>query len=136
MTDDAGTPLEAIVVGSVAITARALQSAAPDLTIVQWRLLVLLANRGPLTVGELADRLGVTSSAVSRLVRRVADRSLVVTRRSAADRRTRSVAVSPAGAELVALVVAARRNDLDRVELRPDDRASIERLADAFRHFG
>ncbi len=123
------------MVGSVAVTARAIQAAAPDLTLVQWRLLVLLSSRGPLTIGELAERLGVTSSATSRLVRRVADRSLVRTSRPAADRRNRRVALSAPGRALVERVIAARNRELGRVAVDPGDQASIDRLAEAFREF-
>jgi DNA-binding MarR family transcriptional regulator len=128
--------LEAVVVGAVAVTARALQASHADLTIVQWRVLILLTSVGePLSMGDLAIRLGSTRSATSRLVGRLVRRSLVDVREAAHDRRSRIVLLTPAGNDLVKRVRANRTRELERVAIHAADAAAIVRLGEAFRQF-
>ena len=71
----------------VAVAARSLAVAAPaDVTLPQYRALVVLAARGPTRVGDLADALGIHPSTATRLCDRLVDRRLV---RRAVDRTNR-----------------------------------------------
>lgn len=125
--------LEAIVVGSVAVTARALQRAGTELTLVQWRALVVLREAGrPLAIGSVADGLGSSASATSRQLSRLAVRGLVAGRRSHEDRRTRLVELTASGRALVERVVAERDRELASLAVRPGDVRAVERLATAF----
>lgn len=135
--DDDEAPLhalEAIVVGAVAVTARALQASGADLTLVQWRLLVVLASREePQSVGMVAAGVGATSSATSRLAGRLVGRGLVNRQRDPDDGRSSLLSLTPRGADLVALVLAHRQAWLRHLVLTADERAALPGLAAAFR---
>ncbi len=129
--------LEDIVVGSVALTARALQAAHADLTIVQWRSLILLAREpSPLSIGQLAERLQATSSACSRLVGRLWARGLLYRQRDPGNGRSTLVWIAPAGATLVGEVLDRRAEALRDLEIDAEIRPAIALLADAFRLLG
>ena len=55
----------------VAVAARSLADAGEDVALTQYRSLVVLASRGPQTVAELADLVGVTPPTASRLCDRL-----------------------------------------------------------------
>lgn len=98
----------------VAIAARSL-AAAGDVTLPQYRALVVLASRGPQRVVDLAVLLGVTPSSATRLVDRLVRSGLVRRTRERADRRALRVALSPAGRTLVAEVGKRRRVEFERL---------------------
>ena len=126
--------LEAIVTGSVAVTARALADAGSELTLVQWRALVVLAaSDAPLTIGDLAREVGASPSGMSRLVRRLVARGYVSSRYERADRRKRRLVVSDRGRDLVARIVALRDRELAGLSIDPGDTPAIARLGEAFR---
>ena len=78
--------LERLVVGSVAITERAIAAAGTDLTFVQWRVLLIVGEQpAGATVGEIAGRIGARGSPASRLISRLKGRGVV---RAERDRRT------------------------------------------------
>jgi DNA-binding MarR family transcriptional regulator len=125
--------LEAIVGGSVALTARALAGAGSELTIVQWRALVVLhASEVPMTIGELARRVGASPSAMSRLVRRLMTRGYVASHAERADRRERRVVVTDRGHELVERIVAIRDEELRSLPIDAADGPAVARLGRAF----
>ena len=74
---------------SSAITARSLSSVNEDVTLPQFRSLVVLATAGPQTVSALADRLAVHASTMTRMCNRLVTRGLVV-RAPSASRSPRS----------------------------------------------
>ena len=81
---------EAVLTASralVAVAARSLATAAAtEVTLPQYRALVVLAAKGPLRVGELAEALGIHPSTATRLCDRFVERKLV---RRAVDRSNR-----------------------------------------------
>ena len=92
----------------VAVTARALNQAADglDLTLAQWRVLIVIGQRrAPLRVGEIAARIDASLPSTSRILRRLERRGLITTERDERDRRATLVRLTPAG-------VAARRRVL------------------------
>ena len=94
--DHGQAALEIIALGSVAITARVLATVGPELTFVQWRLLVIVGESSDgTTVTSIASRLGSEISATSRLVTRMARRGLVTSRKDAQDRRVTRVSIAP-----------------------------------------
>jgi len=126
--------LEAIVMGSVAVTARALADAGSELTLVQWRALVVLdATDAPVTIGELARQVGASPSAMSRLVRRLTTRGYVASQYERTDRRKRRLVVSDRGRDLVARIVAVRDRELAALPIDASDAPAIARLGAAFR---
>ena len=78
---------EAVLTASralVAVAARSLATAAAtEVTLPQYRALVVLAAQGPLRVGDLAEALGIHPSTTTRLCDRLVERKLV---RRAVDR--------------------------------------------------
>lgn len=62
----------------------------------QFNLMMTLANMGPLTVGALADTLGMDASGVPRAVRPLSDENLVAVERGQ-DRRQRVLSLTPTG---------------------------------------
>src|SRR3954451_7715434 len=93
--------LEAIVVGSVALTARALADAGAELTLVQWRVLVVLHGAGePLAIGDLARPVAASPSAMSRLIGRLTTRGYLSSHGERRDRRERRVVLSQRGRQL------------------------------------
>ncbi|HET9613462.1 MAG TPA: MarR family transcriptional regulator [Candidatus Limnocylindrales bacterium] len=104
--------VERIVVASVAATARALVEVAPQLTFLQWRLLVLVDTPDGVSVGALGASIGSKIAAMSRLVGRLRNRGLVRTQRSPDDARIVLVRLTDAGRDLRTRVVTRRRAEL------------------------
>lgn len=127
--------LERVVVASVAITARALAEVSPDLTLVQWRVLVVADRPEGVAVGEIAVAIGSKMAAASRLVGRLRARGLVATQRAESDGRLVLVRLTSDGSELRRRVVDRRRADLRSVltaaDLPDDTGAILDRLAAA-----
>jgi DNA-binding MarR family transcriptional regulator len=128
--------LELIAMGSVSVTARAVADAAPDLSLLQWRVLVVLANASDgLPVSELAARIGSRVPATSRLLGRMKRRVLIESRKDQPDARITTARMTADGRALYAHVVERRRADLaaalDVAALKPSDGAVLARLADA-----
>ncbi|MCW2719214.1 MAG: hypothetical protein QOG20_1531 [Pseudonocardiales bacterium] len=98
----------------VAIAARSL-AAAGDVTLPQYRALVVLATRGPQRGTDLAEALGVNPSSATRLLDRLARAGLVRRTRLRADRRAVRVSLSPQGRDLVAQVTRRRREEVERL---------------------
>jgi DNA-binding MarR family transcriptional regulator len=133
--------LEAVALGSVAVTTRALATVALELTFAQWRVLVIVGDTSDgATVTEIALRLGAEVSPVSRLVSRLARRGLVNARKDDRDLRVTRVAVTDAGRELRETVLERRRQLLAEVlaeagPIEPDVEAALDRIGMAFRRY-
>jgi DNA-binding MarR family transcriptional regulator len=139
--DRARAALEAVALGSVAVTTRALISTALELTFAQWRILMIVGQdaRGA-TMSEIAARVGAEISPVSRMVGRLARRGLVATAKDDRDRRVTRVTVTDHGRTMRAAVLARRRELLSLVlatvgPLDPDVIAALDRIGDGFRMF-
>jgi DNA-binding MarR family transcriptional regulator len=132
--------LERIVVASVAVTARALADVAPELTLVQWRVLVLVDRPGGIPVGSVAAALGAKIAAMSRLVGRLRQRGLVETRRSGDDARVVLVSMTEQGLHLRNRVVDRRRRELRSAiadaRLTPEAAPLFGRLAAVLEELG
>src|SRR5690348_15445761 len=85
----------------VAIAVRSLAAAGVDVTLPQYRALVILAYSGEKRTTDLASELGVNSSTATRLIDRLVRRKLVDRQVNRADRRATSVTITPAGREVV-----------------------------------
>jgi len=108
-----------------------------NLTMPQFRLLLVLALRGGAASHDLAESMGVSLATITGIVDRLAAHDLVTRREDPRDRRVRRVELTAAGRGLVDDIAAAgtasQRRLLDRLSL--DDLAILERafglLADA-----
>jgi DNA-binding MarR family transcriptional regulator len=118
----------------VVVAARSLAAAGDEVTLPQYRALVVLAARGPQGTAELAAALAVTPSTVTRLCDRLVRKGLVRRHRRAGDRRSVRIALTGAGRDLVAEVTRRRRAELARLlgALPPDQ---YEPVITAFRAF-
>lgn len=123
----------------VAVATRSLAGLeeATDVTLTQYRSLVVLASRGPQGMASLAETLGVTPPTASRLCERLVRKGLVRRRTDRNDRRQVKVALTEAGRRLVDVVTARRRQQIaDLLSAVPEDArrsvvAGLQLLADA-----
>jgi DNA-binding MarR family transcriptional regulator len=92
----------------VGITVRTLAKLDVDLTLPQFRTIVLLASRGPQRSIDLAAALGLHPSTVTRTCDRLVRRGLVGREHREADRRVAWVALTEDGKRLVGEVVQRR----------------------------
>jgi DNA-binding MarR family transcriptional regulator len=107
-------PLELLMFGAIGMTTLALSAAsAGELTLPQWRLLVVLGRVESARVGALAAAVGMSLPSTSRLVRRLERRGLVTTERDLDDRRATIVRLTRHGDDLRADVVARRRRMME-----------------------
>jgi DNA-binding MarR family transcriptional regulator len=97
-----------------AVAARSMTEVAPDVTIPQFRVLVVL-SKGPQRVADLAAALDAEPSTATRLCDRLGRKKLVRRQRLTTDRRTVQVALAEAGRVLVDQVTARRRAELTRI---------------------
>jgi DNA-binding MarR family transcriptional regulator len=101
-----------------------------DLTMPQLRLLYVLVNDGPHGAGALARRLGLAPSSVTGLVDRLVERGLARRDEDPRDRRVVRAAATTFGQELLATLVAQRREQLLRLfgRLSFDEQADLARV--------
>jgi DNA-binding MarR family transcriptional regulator len=101
-----------------------------DLTFGQLRLLFLLRESAPVSIGQLADKLGVTDATASEFVDRVERRGLAVRTHRADDRRVVECRLSDDGLRLLAEIAGARRDGMRQVlsVLGPEELAQFDRL--------
>ena len=114
-TTDPVAELERFVIGAVGLTTRALAEAAPgtDLTFQQWRALLILGEDADgARVGQVAARVGVTLPATSRLLRRLAARSLVTLGADEQDHRATRARLTDAGAAVRSSILRYRHDAL------------------------
>ncbi|HEY2193909.1 MAG TPA: MarR family transcriptional regulator [Actinomycetospora sp.] len=96
----------------LAVVVRSLAAVDEDVTLPQYRALVVLAQRGRLRPAELAAALAVTPPTCTRMCGRLESKGLVVRDRPAEDRRAVDVSLSPAGRDLVEDVSRRRRDEV------------------------
>ncbi|GAA2364405.1 hypothetical protein GCM10010170_062250 [Dactylosporangium salmoneum] len=107
--------LLAVSRGMVALASRNLAALDTDVTLTQYRTLVLLAGGGPQRSAIVAKELGVAPSTLTRMCDRLARKSLVERFHRHPDRRSIWLALTPAGRDLVGTVMRARRRELQEL---------------------
>ncbi len=117
----------------VAIAARSLADVGEEVTLTQYRSLVVLASRGPQRVAALADAVAVTPPTASRMCDRLVKKGLVTRRADRRDRRQVRIALSTAGRLFVDTVTARRRVEIEQLiaSIPTDSRGGV---VDALRH--
>jgi DNA-binding MarR family transcriptional regulator len=108
---DLASEIERLLTSGIGITARAIDQTADaaELTLVQWRVLVIASQTDGLRIGKLAAHLGISIPSASRLVRRIETQGLVTATRADDDRRATNIALTKAGRVIVDAVVRCRR---------------------------
>lgn len=139
-TDSPPRPVDTVLAASralVGIAANSLVGLEDEVTLVQYRALLLVAERRSVNPGELATALGVHPSSATRLVDRLVSKGLMSRDGVEADRREVALTATEAGRRLIRKVMAARRHDLEGVldRLEPDQvvqvAAALGHLAEA-----
>jgi DNA-binding MarR family transcriptional regulator len=140
---DLSSEIERLLTSGIGITARAIDQTpeAAELTLVQWRVLVIAAQAEGLRIGELAAHLGISIPSASRLARRIEAQGLLTALRSDDDRRATNIVLTEAGREIVDAVVRRRREliglalSADPERLRSDGALVIRQIADRLAEF-
>lgn len=103
--------LDRLAVAAIGVTTVALAEHGRDLTLPQWRALVVISSSSGLRASDVASRIGMSRPSMSRLIRRLQRRGVIVADEDPSDRRATILRATPAG---VAMRVAtmARRRDL------------------------
>lgn len=117
----------------VAVAARSLADVGEEVTLTQYRSLVVLASRGPQGVATLADAVSVTPPTASRMCDRLVKKGLVTRRTDRRDRRQVRIALSPDGRRLVDAVTARRRREIEQLVASIPTK-SRSGVIDALRH--
>lgn len=99
----------------VGVAARSLGACEGEVTLGQYRVLVLLCSLGPQRVVDLAEALAVSQPNATRICGRLSQKGMVRRSRSSADRRTVRVSATAEGRQVVDQVSAARREELGRI---------------------
>ena len=113
VTDDDLT--DAIIRASramVAVAVRSLADTDQDVTLPQYRTLVVLAYSGPKRLGDLAATLGVSPSTATRMCDRLVRKGLISRKRDDVDRREVNLAPTEDGLRLVQDVIERRRAEV------------------------
>jgi DNA-binding MarR family transcriptional regulator len=117
----------------VAIAARSMAGMG-DITVPQYRALVVLSQRGPQRAGDLAEALGVQPSTLTRLADRLVHKGLIERRTAPTSRREVEICLAEGGQTLVADVARRRTEELLKVlhAAGPEQRQAIISGLDAF----
>ncbi|MCU7730275.1 MarR family transcriptional regulator [Actinoplanes sp. KI2] len=110
--------VKALVLASrafVGVAARSFAVVDPDVTLPQFRVLVVLVARGPQRSSDIADELQVNPSTATRMLDRLIRKGLVRRSRSASDRRAVQVRATAEGRQIVEQTMAHRRAELQRI---------------------
>jgi DNA-binding MarR family transcriptional regulator len=133
LKDDVDTTLKASR-ALLGVVARSLTEVLEEITLPQFRVLVVLCADGPLRSGVLADRLGVHQSTFTRTADRLVAQGWIRREVSAQSRREVIVDLTDRGRELVLGVTKARRREMEKIlrKATPKQREAIRAGFDAF----
>jgi DNA-binding MarR family transcriptional regulator len=111
----------------VAVAARSLSDVAEEVTLTQYRTLVVLASRGPQNMAGLADAVGVTPATATRMCDRLVKKKLIVRRTERGDRRQVRLVLSKSGLDLVTAVTQRRRLEIKKIigTIEPEERGVL-----------
>jgi DNA-binding MarR family transcriptional regulator len=100
-----------------------------DVTVAEWVVLRDLFDGDGMPPSALADRLGMTRGAISKLADRLIAKEFIERTASTEDRRQQTLSLTSAGRKLVpALSALADRNDAEFFgHLKPAERAALEK---------
>lgn len=104
--------------------------AAKDTAVAEWVLLRLLYNQEPFAPSLIAEQMGMTKGAITKLVDRLMTKSLVARTASTDDGRAQKISLTEKGRKLVPVLAAlADQNDQECfARLSAKDRAALQRI--------
>jgi DNA-binding MarR family transcriptional regulator len=113
----------------LAVVARSVADVLDQMTLPQFRILVVLWEGGPLRSGDLAERVGVHQSTVTRTADRLVAAGLIRREVGPESRREVIVHLTSEGTALVLDVMDRRRRELARIlaSATPSERRAIVR---------
>ena len=112
---------------------------ARGVTVAEWVLLREMLDAGPTSPSQLADSIGLTRGAVSKLIERLCQKELAVRLSTEGDRRFQTVELTAAGKRLIpSLAKLADENDHEFFgHLKPNEQSHlIALLQDIVRRHG
>lgn len=121
----------------VGITARSLAGLDADVTLPQFRALMVLAMRGPQRPGDISVELKVAPSTGTRMCERLVRKGLIRRTRTPNDRRVVRLRLTSAGRSLVEELVGRRRDELAAIvaatapHWQPSVTAALQAFAEA-----
>lgn len=74
-----------------------------------WRIILQLASRGPLTGRELSANVGLDAATITRVVQRLGELGYITTRISSADRRKQIISLTETGARIHDAIAPSRK---------------------------
>lgn len=127
VTDSPAQTLLAVSRSLLGIAISSIERAAGPVTVTQHRVLVLLSERGALSVSEIALLTGVNQSNASRLVDRLQRLGLVIRSRAESDGRVVRVALTEDGVAVLAAVNVVREQQIKQVlaRLTPEESEAV-----------
>ncbi len=104
--------------------------ATRDVTVAEWVMMRALYGKDPMPPSRLAEEMGMTRGAITKLADRLVGKSLIVRRANRDDGRAQTLALTPRGTGLVPeLSALADRNDAEFFDhLSQAERETLERL--------
>jgi DNA-binding MarR family transcriptional regulator len=112
---------EALLIASralVGVAARSLAALDTEVTLPQYRAMVVLAANGPQRVGDLAETLTIHPSTATRLCDRLVERDLIERSVDPTNRRETDISLSILGRAIVDRVTSARRAEIGTIVQR------------------
>jgi DNA-binding MarR family transcriptional regulator len=103
---------------------------AHGVTVAEWVLLRQLLDTEAMAPSRLADRMGMTRGAITKLADRLIAKSLLTRKADPGDRRAQTLALTAKGRRLIPeLAALADRNDAEFFDhIRPKDRSALLRI--------
>jgi len=104
--------------------------AAEDVTVAEWALMRVLHDREPTSPSQLADEMGMTRGAITKLADRLLAKGLIEREASPDDGRSRTLRLTAQGADLTPRLAAlADANDAECfAHLADKDRRALLRI--------
>lgn len=118
MADQRDEMVEALLVASraiIGIAVRSLAASGADVSVAQFRALVVLSADGPHRVVDIAGELATSPSAAARMCERLVRKGLLDRRRIGSDRREVQLSLTDEGHRVVMKVIDLRRAELAAV---------------------
>lgn len=129
--------VDALILASralVAVAARSLADVVDDVTLPQYRALVVVATHGPQPLAQLAEALDVAPATATRMCDRLVRKKLLRRSHDAGDRRIVRVDLTVRGRALVSKVLQRRRSEIETI-LRNVDVAQQHQVIEALQAF-
>ena len=122
----------------MAISARSIAGVDENITVPQFRTLVILADDGPVNLATLAGLLGVQPSTTGRMVDRLVSSGLIERKPHPTTRRELIAGLTMRGRDVVQQVIAHRRDEIARIvdTMPAAERRGLARSLTAFAEAG